>query len=144
MQTKNIVVAVIALLVVGGGAFYGGIFYEKSSLSKQGLLRNTNAQFGNRTPGQGRPQGMTGGFNRNGEIGEFVAGEIISKDDKSVTVKTRDGGSKIVYFSDSTEIGKTTKGFSTDLENGKDVMINGKANQDGSFVAQNIQIRSIQ
>jgi len=60
-----------------------------------------------------------------------------------MTVKTKDGGSKIVYFSDSIEIGKTTSGSSADLENGKQVMINGKANQGGSFTAQNIQIRPL-
>lgn len=143
MKSKNIAIAVVALLTVGGGAFYGGTIYEKSSLEKQGLLRTASTQFGNRTPGQGRPQGA-GGFVRGGENGEVVTGEILTKDDKSVTVKTRDGGSKIVYFSESTEIGKTTDGSSADLENGKQVTINGKANQDGSFTAENIQIRPIQ
>jgi hypothetical protein len=140
MQTKSVVITIIISLIVGGGAFYGGTVYEKSSLTKQGLLRNTNVQLGNRIQGQGRPQG-TGGFNRGGENSGLVTGEIISKDDRSVTVKTRDGGSKIVYFSDSTEIGKIADGSSVDLEDGKQVMINGKANQDGSFTAENIQIR---
>ncbi len=143
MTSKNIAIVVVAFLVFGGGAFYGGTVYEKSSLSKQGLLRSTTTQFGNRMPVQGSRQGL-GGFNKSGENTEFLAGEIISKDDKSVTVKTRDGGSKIVYFSESTKIGKTTEGSLADLESGKEVMISGKANQDGSFNAQNIQIRPVQ
>ncbi len=140
MRTKNIVVAIIILLFVGGGAFYGGAVYEKNHLSKQGLLRDTTTQL--RTFRQGdRFQGAERFVARDRENSEFVSGEIISKDDKSITLKTRDGGSKIVYFSESTEIGKTIKGSSVDLENGKNVVISGKANQNGSFTAQNIQIR---
>ncbi|OIO07392.1 hypothetical protein CO115_00755 [Candidatus Falkowbacteria bacterium CG_4_9_14_3_um_filter_36_9] len=53
----------------------------------------------------------------------------------------RDGGSKIVFLSDSTSIGKTTDGTVADLEAGKQVTINGKDNSDGSVTAQSIQIR---
>ncbi|MFH0930184.1 MAG: DUF5666 domain-containing protein [Candidatus Moraniibacteriota bacterium] len=147
MQNKKIlIIAIVAVIIIGGGAFYGGTVYEKGSLAKQNLLRGANGEGADgqhRGPGQGGGQGM--GMNRgggqNGSQGDFINGDIMSKDDKSITVKTRDGGSKIVYFSDSTTIGKAVSGTSSDLATGQQVMVSGKSSPDGSLSAQNIQIR---
>ncbi len=146
MQNKKIItIAIIAVVAVGAGAFYGGTVYEKSSLTKQGLLRS--ASRGQVGQGQGqfaRPGGPNGsGSGRNGN-GGFAAGQIIAKDDKSVTIKSNDGSSKIVFFSDSTQVGKTAQGSSSDLASGEQVMVNGTANSDGTITAQSIQIRPSQ
>lgn len=148
MNQKNIIIIVIVALVVGVGSFYAGMTYQKSKNGAQLLRRAGGGQMagGERMMGQGRTgQGrMQGdGLGRGGQNGDFIAGEIISKDDQSVTVKTMDGGSKIIYFSDSTSIGKSIDGAASDLETGKQVMVNGKSNQDGSFSAENIQIRPL-
>lgn len=149
MSHKNqlILGIIVTAIIAGGGAFYGGIIYEKNSLTKQGLLRDRSNQFGggNRQPGQGRQfGGMRGGGPGGNEQGDFVAGEVTGKDDKSITIKARDGSSKIVYFSDSTSVGKSEQGSPTDLSTGQQVMANGKSNPDGSMAAQNIQIRPTQ
>ena len=72
------------------------------------------------------------GHIRGGQTGTgFLIGEIISKDGQSIIVKLRDGGSKIVFCSENAEIGKFVSGSMSDLEVGKTVMVNGKANDDG-------------
>lgn len=145
MQSKKIlIIAIVAIIVVGTGAFYGGMQYEKSKLSSLGLLRSSanQGQGGNRqNGGQGQGQNRQG---RGPNGGNFASGQIISKDDKSITVKMQDGSSKIVYFSDSTTVGKTTQGAVSDLNTGEQVMANGTSNPDGSIAAQNIQIRPAQ
>ncbi len=137
---KLIIVAAVVAVVVGSGAFYGGMKYAQSNGSGRG-------NFANLTPEQ-RQQftanagaGFRGGAGRGGVMGGFITGEIISKDDKSITVKMRDGGSKIIFYSDTTKVEKFVDGTTSDLEVGKNVSANGTTNQDGSITAQSIQLR---
>jgi len=143
MQNKKMIItAIIAVIIVGGGAFYGGTVYEKNKLAKQASSRSGDMAGANV---QRRPGGI-GGFagmreNADREKGGFVSGDILSKDEKSITVKIPDGGSKIVFFSDSTAIGKSVSGSMNDLASGQQVMASGKTNSDGTITADNIQIR---
>ncbi len=66
-------------------------------------------------------------------------GEILSEDDKSITVKMEDGSSKIVLISDTTQINKTDPGAKSDLTVGTKVGVFGVDNN-GTVTAQNIQI----
>ena len=137
---KLALTALATAAVVGGSAFYGGMAYGRSANRPQ------NAQF---QGGQGAMRfqqqagtGRTGpSGQRGGMMNGFIAGEIMAKDDASVTVKLRDGGTKIVFFSDKTEVGKTVVGTSADLEVGKTVTVSGTPNTDGSVTAQSIQLR---
>lgn len=132
---KKIILFFFVLVLVAAGAFYGGMKYGQST--RQNFARQ-NFDGQNLSPEQ-RQQFSQG---RTGRVGAgFLSGEIIAKDEQSLTVKMPDGGSKIVFYSDSTEINKTVKGTSGDLEIGKSVAINGKTNQDGSITAQSIQLR---
>ncbi len=149
-MNKLIPVVIAVAVVVGGGAFFGGMKYAESKSPASRFTQGNFQNLQNLSPEErqqrlqelganaGGFRGGTGG-QRNG--GGFTAGEIISKDDKSVTVKLQDGGSKIIFFSDSTSISKMTDGTKADLEVGKTVTVNGTANSDGSITAQTVQIR---
>jgi len=149
MQSKKLITTIAVVVIVGAGAFFGGTVYEKDKLSSQGMLQSAAQSANGGQRGQGGQGGGPGGARMMGQggpggnngAGDFAAGQIISKDDKSITIKTRNGGSQIVYFSDSTSIGKSTEGSSADLSNGEQVTANGKNNTDGSLAASNIQIR---
>ena len=82
----------------------------------------------------------TGGL-RMGGAG-MVVGEILSKDDKSLTVKMQDGGSKIIFLGNSVIVNKTIIGFLGDLKVGDSVSVMGSANADGSINAKTVQIQT--
>lgn len=139
---NNLVIVLLVVILVGAGAFYAGMKYQQSkSPSFGGQMGNNfgNGQF-NRDNGQGQRNGgnFPGGANRNSF--RPVNGEIISFDDKSITVKLTDGSSKIVLLSDKTEINKAEKGAVSDLKTGVNVAVFGTENSDGSVTAQNIQL----
>jgi hypothetical protein len=143
MKKNTIIMAVLAIIIIGGGSFYGGMVYGQSR-SKSGGQGN----FANLTQEQRQQRAQQFGANtgagfRNGKNGNggFVSGDIISKDDKSITVKLQDGGSKIIFFSDATQVSKYVSGAPGDLEVGKTVTAAGTANTDGSITAQTIQMR---
>ena len=149
-MNKNHYIAVIAMVVVvGGGAFYGGMQYGISKAKAIQVAARGNfggGANGSQRIGAGIQGGQNGGQRMNGGAigGGFINGSILSKDDKSITVKSQDGSSKIIFFSDSTTIGKATAGSVSDLATGQQVMVNGKANSDGTIAAQNIQIRPME
>ena len=134
---KIITIIVLTSVIVGGGAFYGGMKYDqsKTAASRQARFQQLGGQQGAAFAGGAR----AGRMQRAG--GGFVAGEILSKDDKSLTIKLQDGGSKIVLFTSSTPISKSSSGSLEDLSVGSSVSITGTSNQDGSVTAQSIQLR---
>ena len=129
---KNIVIVVIilGLLSASGGSFYGGILYGKS--------QNTPPSFTG-----GNLQNMNVGGNRANTNGtNLISGQIIYKDNNSVTVQQQDSGSsRIIFFSDTTQISKYDAGTADDLTTGTSVSVMGTTNSDGSVSAQTIQIR---
>ena len=139
---KLIPIIILAIIIIGGGAFYGGMKYAQNKVQGgfQNLRNLSSEERQQRLQQMGADVGA--GF-RSGNSGgsDFISGKIISKDDKSLTVKLPNGGSKIIFFSESTEISKFASGSANDLEIGKTITVNGTANQDGSITSNSIQIR---
>ncbi|MDD4271395.1 MAG: DUF5666 domain-containing protein [Patescibacteria group bacterium] len=141
MKNKMLIGFIAALVIVGAGSFYGGLLYGKSKSGAQNFsVQERQKRFGQMS------QGQAGGGNRvagglPAQAGGFVNGNVIAKDDKSITIKLGDSGSKIILLSSSTQITKSVDGALSDLEVGKNVMVAGSANSDGSLTAQSIQLR---
>jgi len=138
---KTILSVIAVAVVIGGAAFYGGMKYARNS---QASIRQSFQDLSPEERQQRFQQfGVNMGMGRMGVRGSSgpTAGEIISNDDKSVTIKLRDGGSKIIFFSGLTEITKSVSGTSGDLKAGKTITVNGTTNQDSSITAQSIQLR---
>lgn len=145
-------VASIVLLGMGGG-FYSGMKYAQNKTGKVMFSQDRNQQSGQLQGGSGRGNAMMNGQRgaqdgnggnsprgRMGQGGGMMIGEIISKDDKSFNIKTVDGGSKIVFYSDTTTVAQSAPANVSNVTIGQQVRVNGAANADGSIAAQNIQI----
>ena len=126
---NNLIITIVAVVVVGAAAFYGGMHYGKSSANPSSptaaAYRGTN----------GALRGTAGAANRG------AMGQILSVDATSITVSVAGGGSKLILFSPSTKISKTVDGAASDLAVGTNIIATGTTNSDGSVSATDIQIR---
>lgn len=136
MKNKKIIGAIVICLVVAGISFYGGMKYNSLKSSASQLANRASFSQNGGTRGIA---GARGGINSGG----LVSGEILSKDDKSMTIKLNNGGSKIVFFSPSTKVEKTVDGSIVDVIVGKQITVIGVANSDGSINATSIQLRPV-
>jgi len=136
MNKKLILLLILGFAIVGAGSFFGGMKYAESKNPLAGNFKNLTAEQRAQMTANGRNGGAG---NRTGA--SFISGDILTKDDKSITIKLVDGGSKIVFYSASTQITKNATGTASDLEIGKAVSVNGSTNDDGSVTAQTIQMR---
>lgn len=142
-KNKQIGLAILVLVLVGGGAFFGGLKYgvakQVAADDAARAARGGNRLGGNRNGGAGGANvaGNTGNQN----FGGGTVGSILSKDATSITVKLVDGGSQIIFVASSTPIMKSATGSAADLIVGANVVVRGTKNQDGSLTAQNIQLR---
>lgn len=130
---KRHIPLVAVAVAVGVGSFFGGMTYAKGKPSANPAGSATRA--GRFAAGAGQA-----GMNRGGGM---VAGEVIAKDDRSMTIKLPDGGSKLVFVSDSTSVVTAASGTIADVAVGKQVMAVGQATSDGSVTASMIQIGAV-
>lgn len=131
---SNLIVVAVVALALG---FFVGQRYAKSQIVVPVSGPNSRGNF---SGVGGRPMMNAGNAPRFGGRAGIVAGEVLSKDEKSITVKLNDGGSKIIFYSTSTQFMKTEAGAVSDIEVGKSVFVNGPANSDGTVTAESIQL----
>jgi len=127
-MNKSLIVSVVLIVSFGAVGFFAGVKYQ------EGKAPQFARQFVN------SPRGQFQGRSGNGINFQPINGEIISSDEKSITVKIADGSSKIVFVGNNTSINKAQSGTKEDLKTGEKVMVIGSANSDGSVSATNIQL----
>lgn len=106
--------------------FYGGIQYQKSqrvALGRGQFPAGFNQREGSSQRGL-RPS----------------SGEITKIDDTSLTLKTTDGSSKIIIFSDSTRVNKSSEGSMADLKVGESITVMGSEDTNGTITAEILSV----
>jgi hypothetical protein len=132
-NTKKTQTVVLVAVVVGLLCFYGGMKYGESSAKA-----TSSAQQANFPGGAGGGAARRGAFAQNGGV---ASGSVLSIDANGITLKLRDGTSKIILLSGTTPVMKSTAGSASDLTVGEQVTVAGTQNTDGSITAQSVQIR---
>jgi hypothetical protein len=132
MTQKQISVILVGAAVLASVAFYTGTKYATASPNPS-LASGGMNRFGSSASGARR--GMMGGG--------ILVGDILNLDQQTLTLKLRDGGSRIVFLSNSTPVLKTASGTVADLQIGQPVSITGRTNSDGSVNADLIQVRTL-
>jgi len=130
MKNKSVLIVVISLLIGGGIGFFSGKYYQQSQ------KRSFIGEFTNQRLNQQGSLNNRGGFRP-------VGGEIISNDEKSITVKLQDESSKIILINSKTQINRAEVGEIKDLKVGEKVSVFGSENTDGSITANNIQLNPV-
>ncbi len=131
MNTKTIGV-IVALILVGGGAFYAGTVYQQGQTAS---TASTRGQYGN---GQGAAGGARGGMRAGSG---FSSGTVVTLDANDMSIKLPSGSTQIILLSTSTQVMKSAAGTLADLSQGAMVTVTGASNSDGSITAQSVQIR---
>jgi preprotein translocase subunit YajC len=130
MKNQNLIISVLIAVIFTATVFFAGVKYQqRQTISQRGQFANTLRQS----------LGPAAGASRN-RFGAQIIGNIISADDKSITVKLADGSTKLVYFSSSVIIQKAAPGTQSDLIAGEKVAIFGSTNTAGLITAQNIEL----
>ena len=135
MAKKAIIYWVVAIIVVGGLSFFGGMKYGQAKGGSAGAGGAGAAARGIQRTGTAR-----GNFTA-GATGGYVSGKILTVSGSNMTVQLQNGSSKVVIIAGSTQIMKPVTGTSADLTPGASVIVTGNADSSGSVTAQNIQIR---
>jgi hypothetical protein len=128
-QTTTIIISIVLIII----AFFGGKAYGSSHAAPA----RAAGQFA-----QGSFSGMAGRTGGGRGMGGGIGGTVLSIGTNSITVSLpNNNGSKIILFSPSTTVLKSTAGTTADITVGANITAIGATNPDGSISANTISIR---
>ncbi len=142
MSWKKLIILIITGLIIFAGGFATGMYYQKKqTLNAQKFPGNFNGQTPpDMSKNNSSDKGTHPSGNNSGPGGNMTSGEIISKSDTSLIIKTSDGNTKTIYYSDSTTVSKNETGSTSDLTVGTNISVSGTTNTDKSVTSKMIMI----
>jgi hypothetical protein len=137
---KNQYTFIIAAILIAGLSFFAGTRYQLGKTDSSTKLSNARGGQNSQRTG-GTPMGASNKMGQNGtQSNGLVNGEITAKDEQSLTVKLKDGSTKIIIVADSTSYKVSSDASAADLSVGETVTIVGTSNTDGSVTAKTVTV----
>ncbi len=131
----NLTNLIIVVVLFSGLFFYLGLSYQKTKMPTPGSNRDAmraSLGEGNFANSENSSRGTRGGQ---------IIGEIIKINEESFTIKLNDGGSNTIYMTDETTINQMSKADRNSLEEGREIIVSGNAQENQTIIADSIQIR---
>ena len=145
MQTKKFVTIVVAVIVLAGlvgGALFGGISIGKNQSSNTAQFPGGTGQF----PGGMNPGGISFNTSSSFGMGDGTMGTVSDISGNVITLRTFNGSVVKIYTNSSTRIEEmtTTTLNLSDITGGENISVTGRRSQSGSVNATSIIIGSFQ
>lgn len=142
MSKKAWIWVIVAVIVVGGAAFWGGMTYAQSAKSSSTASRYT---AGSGFAGRTGAAGFSGG---SFAAGGATVGTVVQVGSGTFTVQlptststTATTGTKLVLVDNATEVDELEAVPTSNIQVGQSVTVAGTANSDGSITASSVMIR---
>jgi hypothetical protein len=136
MNKKTLVILLVVVVVLAAGGVAAWQFTKSKSSAGQASARFGGANFAAGQTGTGQRGARAASANFGG-----ASGNVLSKDNNSLTIELANGGSAIVFYSGSTRVSKTIDAQAADLAVGQMVSVRGTKGADGTISANSVQIR---
>lgn len=132
-ENQMLVNAFLALFLVAG-SFWAGMQYQKrGQAGPQGQFGPRGMLTGTVPQGQNATRDNRTGFRP-------ISGDIMAREDKTLTVKMADGSSKIVLLTDQTKVNRENEVTWEELKAGEKVMVMGQEGSEGAVTAERITL----
>ncbi len=134
-NTIGIILAVILLVAVGAGGFYGGLAYAAYTAQQEANVRTSFLAGRGGAGGTG-----TGGTGAGGSYaGGGVAGTIKSISGNTIQVSTAENVTTVT-LSGTTTVMKTVTATTADLQVGQQITVRGQRDSSGKVAATSFQV----
>jgi len=153
MRPAQIVIGIVVALTLAGGGFAAGLTVgrERAAATATADASPASASATRRAAGSGGPQVLGGGGGISALGGQPISGRVISVNDGSITIETRQGGgqgaspaagSQIVLVGSSTRVVRTVEQDIklADIKPNDQVVIVGSADASGTLSANAILV----
>lgn len=140
MNMRNLTVGLVVAVALMGG-FYAGFRYERSKAAPAAPVATTGpAGAAAATPAARAGTGPSPGAGVGGFGGRGTAGQVVSLDGSTLTIRDSQGTEVRVTLQGSTAVSRTVPGSAGDLTQGAAVTVAGQRGSDGSVAATAITI----